>query len=366
MNESTEDPELFRRLPKAELHQHLDGSVSPEFLLQRSEREGFPLPFDTPEGCLRWVRASREGSLENYLQLFAVTLRALQTRSALTEAVRQLAQAWMEDGVRYAEVRFAPDLHTQRGLSMEEVVAAVIEGLLWARRELSIPSALVLCALRHSPRWEHLPPLWRRFRDSGVPLAVDLAGPEAGHPPGPYAELFALAAQEGVPITIHAGEAAGPDSMREALNLGAQRLGHGVRLIEEWAGPERPLTERLRRQRTALELCPSSNLQTRAWEQADTYPLRAYRDAGLCVTINTDNTLISTTTLSREWALVWGGERFQTAGVVQTLLDSYRSAFHPEVRQRSWIERHVLPDLVAVLGPDAEASARQHLQEVSS
>ncbi len=359
------ETEFFRQLPKAELHQHLDGSLSPEFLLRRSEAEGFELPFETPEGCLEWVRSRRAGSLERYLELFEVTLRALQTTEALTEAVQDCARSWAAEGIRYAELRFAPNLHQRSGLSLEAVMEAVLDGLKWARQELKIESGLILCALRHRAEWEHLPRLWRGFANSGIPLAVDLAGPERGHPPGLFSPLFQTAVREGIPITIHAGEAEGPSSMVAALDQGARRLGHGVRLIEEWASPQQPLTRRLREQKIALELCPSSNLQTGAWKDIANYPLRDYLQQGLLVTINTDNTLISTTTLSREWESIWGGKNYEVTGVVRTLLHSFLCAFHPEVSQPQWIRQHIVAELEALLGSEARTAADSCLDDFS-
>jgi adenosine deaminase len=358
-----EPPNFFKLLPKAELHQHLDGSVSAEFLLQQAQRDGFTLPFDSVEDCLTWVRTKREGSLENYLELFQTTLKALQTVEGLTEAVRSCAQNWVADGVRYAELRFAPHLHLEKGLTIEEVVEAVILALLWVKEKLHIPSTLILCALRHQHRWGHLPLLWRRFRSLGLPLAIDLAGPEKGYPPEPFEELFKLAQQEGIPITIHAGEVVGPSSIASALQCGAQRIGHGVRLIEEHQDGQMLLTQQIIQRKIALELCPSSNFQTRAWDRPETYPLKHYLARGVPVTINTDNTLISLTSLSQEWEIIWGREPSEKdfEGIIKTLLHSYVFAFNPTVSNRDWIEQHILPDLVNLCGQHTKEFAQTYL-----
>lgn len=342
---------VFQRLPKAELHRHLDGSLRPDFLCRRFRPS--EAPWQTPEEVLEWVRNHREGSLEQYLSLFALTTSALQSRQALYQAVLDVADDWRRENVLYGELRFAPELHTRAGLDEEEVVNTVGDALLEVQRSGSPRCSLILCALRHGDRWQHLPPLWRLARARGLTVGVDLAGAEAGNPPSRFAGLFQAAQEEGVPITIHAGEAAGVDSMEEALQQGALRLGHGIRLVEEWARGEDRLTQRLIRERITLELCPSSNLQTGAWKADRPYPFLEFIRRGIRVTLNTDNTLVSTTTLSREWELIWGGSRYHEEGVLTTLLQGFLAAFDPTVADPAWVEHHVFPALTRELGRGA-------------
>lgn len=285
-----------------DLHLHLDGSLPAETILRLAKEEGIQLPAETIDGLKPYICAGMNcKSLNEYLKCFDIPLKVLQTERGLCQAARELGGNLKEKGLRYAEVRFAPQLHCQKGMSQEQAVKAVLLGLAEAQEDAreDIGLRTILCCMRGQENKEanlQTVRLASKYLDKGV-VAVDLAGAEALFPTADYEEEFALARELNVPFTIHAGEAAGPLSIRKAVEFGAARIGHGVRAIED-----EELMELLAIKQIPLEMCPISNLQTKAVRNIADYPLRAYLKKGIKVTINSDNMTVSDT---------WAGKEFQ-------------------------------------------------------
>lgn len=294
----TVDRELLRRLPKAELHCHLDGSVRPATLLDLGREQGVAMPAPTPESLREYMIVRDARSLEDYLARFDVTLSVMQTEAALERIAYELAVDAHAEGVRYIEVRYAPVLNIRGGIALGAAVEAPLRGLARAERELGIVGRLIVCGIRNmSPEVSlELAKLAVAYRRHGV-VGFDLAGGEAGNPASRHLKAFEFARCHDMACTCHAGEGDGAASIRDAVHTcGADRIGHATRLIEDEA-----LTEYVNDRRIALEICLTSNVQTRAAESYETHPVRQYFDRGLNVVLNTDNRLMSGTTLVDEY-----------------------------------------------------------------
>ena len=305
---------LIPTLPKVLLHDHLDGGLRPATVVELAAEIGHELPTTDPDELGRWfVEAASAGSLERYLETFAHTVGVLQTAPALQRVAREAVLDLAADGVVYAEIRFAPEQHLEQGLTLQEVVDAVRagfdEGAAQARADgRPIRVLAILCAMRHLDRWQDVAELAVANRDAGV-VAFDLAGPEDGYLPSTHASVFETLRQAHFPCTLHAGEAAGTDSVADAVAQGALRLGHGVRLADDVSADE--LGDRLgllahwvRDRRIALEVCPSSNVQTGGAPSIAEHPVTRLHRLGFAVTVNTDNRLQSGTSLGRELTLL--------------------------------------------------------------
>src|SRR5256714_5033161 len=337
----------LRQLPKAELHCHLDGSMRAETLLDLAREHRIPLPKETPQELASFMRVDDAQSLEDYLRRFDVTISVLQSEDALERVAYELAEDASEDGVRYIEVRNAPILNVVRGLTLVQAVEAPLRGLRRAEKDFGITARFIVCGLRQFPPENslELAQLAVEFRNEGV-VAFDLAGGEKGNPAARHAEAFRYAREHNLAVTVHAGEGDGAQSVREAVHvLGANRIGHGTRLIED---PD--LTQYVNDRRIALEVCLTSNVQTRVADSYATHPLREYFDRGLNVTLNTDNRLMSGTTLTDDY--VHAAERlgFTIEELAGIALNGLESAFLP------WEDLLVLIEEVAdtiddLLGP---------------
>ena len=276
-----------------DLHLHLDGSLSVDSVKKLAALQNIEIPAE--EDALRRMLQVHEGcrDLNEYLEKFAFPCALMQTKEGIAGAVRHLEAELAEAGMIYAELRFAPQQHTEKGLTQREVIAAAISGM----GQSSLRSNLILCCMRGTDNREKNLETVRaakEFLGKGV-AAVDLAGAEAIFPTEAFGDLFVLARELGVPYTIHAGEAAGPESVAWALKFGTKRVGHGVRAAEDAA-----LVERLAAEGATLELCPTSNLHTSMFGSYEEYPLKKLMDAGVKVTVNTDNMAVSNTTVSAE------------------------------------------------------------------
>ena len=284
-----------------DLHLHLDGSLTPEDILALAELSGVTLPHQT-EDALRPLLEVAPGcrNLGEYLEKFDLPLQVLQTEEAIAFSVYLLLRRLKKDGLCYAEIRFAPQLHQTQGLSQKQVVAAAVGGLQQGIMEFGIPAQLILCCMRSDDNRDaniETVRVAKEFLGEGV-CAVDLAGNEFAYPTEDFEEIFRLAKELEVPYIIHAGEAAGPESVWQALRLGALRIGHGVRSIEDPG-----LVEKLAQLQIPLEMCFTSNLQTKAANEQN-YPLFDYLRQGVYVTINTDNMTVSGTNLRQEYRLL--------------------------------------------------------------
>ncbi|HEU4990237.1 MAG TPA: adenosine deaminase [Gemmatimonadaceae bacterium] len=324
--------ELLRRLPKAELHCHLDGSVRPQTLLDLAREYGQPMPRSDAESLREYMVVSDGRSLEDYLQRFDITLSVMQTAPALERIAYELAIDAAADGVRYLEVRYAPILNVRHGLSLGDAVEASVRGLARAEREAGIVGRVIVCAIRSmAPAVSlELAELAAAYRKSGV-VGFDLAGGEAGHPASAHERAFAYAHQHDVACTCHAGEGDGPESVRQALHsCCANRIGHGTRIIEDAS-----LLEYVNDRRVPVEICLTSNLQTHAAQSYAAHPLRTYYDRGLQVVLNTDNRLMSGTTLTDEYAHAAEHLGFTFDELARMALNGFESAFLPHEQRRA-------------------------------
>ncbi|WP_405726951.1 adenosine deaminase [Anaerotignum sp.] len=300
-----------------DLHLHLDGSLSVASVRELAEMQGISVP-ERDEELLPLLRVDADcRNLNEYLEKFDFTVSLLQTEEALVAAVYQLEKELQDMGMLYAEIRFAPQLHTENGLSQAEVVAAAIEGM----NRCDFRSNLILCCMRGDDNQEQNMETVRvakEFLGKGV-AAIDIAGAEALYPTGNFENLFLLAKQLDIPFTIHAGEADGPTSVYKALEFGAKRIGHGVRSVED-----QELMQKLAEENVTLELCPTSNLNTNIFESLDEYPLLELMEAGVKVTINSDNMVVSGTNVEAELQKLidtFGLEKEQLKMLVNNAID---------------------------------------------
>ena len=334
--------ELLERLPKAELHCHLDGSVRPETLIELGREYAQPMPLPDAESLREYMRVDDARSLEDYLTRFEVTLSVMQTEDALERIAYELAIDAARDGVRYIEVRYAPVLNLRRGLTLEQAVEAPLRGLERAEREGGAMGRVIVTALRTlTPDVSmRLAELAVGFKHRGV-VAFDLAGGELGNPASVHAAAFAYAREHDLACTCHAGEGADASSVREAVHVcGANRIGHATRLIEDES-----LTQYVNDRRIALEICLSSNVQTHAVESYAQHPLRTYFDRGMNVVLNTDNRLMSGTTLTDEYLHAATALNFSFDELSTIALNGFASAFIP------WMDRQ---RLIAAAAADIE------------
>lgn len=323
----------LRQLPKAELHCHLDGSVRPETLVDLAREHRVQLPRQTPEELAEYMRVDDARDLEDYLRRFDVTISVLQSEEALERVAYELAEDAAEDGVRYIEVRNAPLLNVVQGLTLVQAVEAPLRGLRKAENDFGITARFIVCGLRQFPPESSLEMarLAVEFKNEGV-VGFDLAGGEKGNSASRHAEAFRYARENNLAVTVHAGEGDGAESVREAVHdCGANRIGHGTRLIED---PD--LTQYVNDRRIALEVCLTSNVQTRVADSYATHPFREYFDRGLNVTLNTDNRLMSATTLTDEYIYAAEHLGFTVEELAGIALNGFESAFLP------WEDRLVL------------------------
>ncbi len=328
--------DLLRRLPKAELHCHLDGSVRPATLLELGREHKVTMPRDDAEALRDYMRADDARNLEEYLGRFEVTLSVMQTAEALERVAYELAEDCAREGVRYLEVRYAPVLNVHGGLTLAEAVQHPLRGLMRAEREYGITARVIVSALRNLPPTMslELARLAVEWKGGGV-VGFDLAGGEAGNPASAHAAAFQYAVDHDLPCTCHAGEGDGADSVAQAMHqCHAHRIGHGTRMREDPA-----LVDEARERGIGIECCLTSNVQTRAAASFDTHPLRAYFDAGLEVSINTDNRLMSGTDLVTEYGLAAKHLGFRFDELARVARTGFANAFLPEAEKAALLER---------------------------
>ncbi|MFE6227290.1 MULTISPECIES: adenosine deaminase [unclassified Streptomyces] len=332
----------IRRAPKVLLHDHLDGGLRPGTIIELAREQGYAkLPETEPDKLGVWFReAADSGSLERYLETFAHTCAVMQTREALFRVAAECAVDLAEDGVVYAEVRYAPEQHLEGGLTLEQVVEAVNEGFREGERRARaaghrIRVGALLTAMRHAARALEIAELANRYRDDGV-VGFDIAGAEAGYPPTRHLDAFEYLKRENNHFTIHAGEAFGLPSIWQALQwCGADRLGHGVRIIDdiEVGGDGEVRLGRLaayvRDKRIPLEMCPTSNLQTGAAASYAEHPIGLLRRLHFRATVNTDNRLMSGTSMSREFELLVDAFDYTLDDIQWFTVNAMKSAFIP-------------------------------------
>jgi adenosine deaminase len=328
--------ELLRRLPKAELHCHLDGSVRPQTLIELGEEYNPAMPRDDADALRDFMRVDDARSLEDYLARFDVTLSVMQTADALERIAYELSIDAAADGVRYLEVRYAPVLNTRLGLSLEAAVNASLRGLERAERDGGAMSRVIVCGLRHlSPAVTmELARLAVGFKHRGV-VGFDLAGGELGNPATPHAAAFTYARENDLACTCHAGEGADAPSVREAVHVcGASRIGHATRLFQDES-----LTQYVNDRRITLEICLTSNVQTHAVDSYEDHPVRGYFNRGMNVVLNTDNRLMSGTTLTDEYDRAATHLGFTLDELARLALNGFESAFLPYAEREAMIEQ---------------------------
>ena len=346
--------------PKALLHDHLDGGVRPQTILEISDEIGYAnLPATEAQALDQWFRESADsGSLVRYLETFEHTVAVMQSIEGLRRVAKECALDLAADGVVYAESRYAPEQHVAGGLAMEEVIEAVNAGFREGEAEAAagghpIQVRALLTAMRHAARSREIAELAVRYRDDGV-VGFDIAGAEAGYPPTRHLDAFEYLQRENAHFTIHAGEAFGLPSIWEAIQwCGADRLGHGVRIVDDIdTGGVQPVLGRLaayvRDARIPLEMCPSSNLQTGAAASYREHPITVLKDLRFRVTVNTDNRLMSGTTLGRELQHLVDEAGWTLSDVRWATINAMKSAFIPYDERLALIEKVIKPGYAAL------------------
>jgi adenosine deaminase len=336
---STQIPseELIRSLPKVDLHCHLDGSLRPETLWELAQERQHKLPARSAGELKKYFEVKKPfKSLEDYLERFNAILPVLQDAEALQRASHELALDAAAEGILYLEVRYSPVLHTKGGLKLTRVMDAVLEGLRQAEREADIKTGVIVCGIRNiSPETSlALAELTAAYKHQGV-VGFDLAGAEDHFPAKDHSEAFYLIRKNNINCTVHAGEAYGPDSIRQALHdLNTHRIGHGTRLKEDG-----DLLNYVNDHRIPLEICISSNLHVGAVSSLETHPLRLYYDYGLRVTLNTDNRLISNTSVTNEYLVACNTFGFTEEDLKNIIVMGFKSSFMPYKSKVKLFER---------------------------
>ena len=330
-----------------DLHLHLDGSIHPEDMFRLAEMSGAALPAEREEEIRKMLMVEPGcRNLGEYLEKFDLPLQVLQTEGSMEFAVYRLLEKLHGQGLCHAEIRFAPQLHLEKGLTQETAVEAAVSGLAQGIREFGISAGLILCCMRgagNGAENTETVAAAERFLGKGV-CAVDLAGNEAAYPTEMFSDVFGRAQERHVPVVIHAGEAAGAESVRKALESGALRIGHGIRAMEDSG-----LMELLRDRKIYLEMCYSSNLQTRAVDSPEDYPLPEFMEKGLYVTVNTDNMTVSDTNLKKEYLLLKKQFALTDDALKQLALNAAEGAFVTE-EERAELKSRIQREFAAWLG----------------
>jgi adenosine deaminase len=343
-------PDQIRRAPKVVLHDHLDGGLRAATVVDLARDAGHTLPTTDPDELAAWfTEGAYRHDLDLYLETFEHTVGVMQTKDALSRVAAECAEDLADDGVVYAEVRFAPELHIDGGLTLDEVVEAVLEGFRLGSAGRPITIGTLATAMRHAANSSDIAELALRHRDDGV-VGFDIAGSEAGNPPTRHLAAFQEIAKANSHITIHAGEAFGLPSIWEAVQLcGAERLGHGVRIVDDITFDDegRPQLGRLaafvRDRRVALEMCPTSNVHTGVAPSIAEHPIGLLTRLRYRVTVNTDNRLMSNTTMSREMLNLVEAFGFGWDEIEWLTINAMKSAFWPFDQRLRIIEGEIKP-----------------------
>ncbi len=328
--------ELLHRLPKAELHVHLDGSLRPETMLELAAAYGQRMPASDAEALRDYMHVKDARNLVEYLERFEITLSVMQTGDALERIAYELAADLAAENVRYAEIRYSPILNTRGGLPLTETVEAPLRGLRRAEEEFGIRTAIIICGIRNmDPATSRdLADLTVAYKDRGV-VAFDLAGAEYNYPAKKHKDAFYTVINQNMAATIHAGEAYGPESIHQALHYcQANRIGHGTRLFED---PD--LMQYILDFRIPIEICLTSNVQTRAVPSFEQHPVRMYYDRGIVLSLNTDNRLMSATTVTEEYWRAHQHLGFTWDELVDLSLMAFESAFLHWEEKRALVAR---------------------------
>lgn len=358
--DKTPTSDQIKRVPKALLHDHLDGGLRPETIIEIAQQIGYKkLPTDDPKQLADWFEEScNSHSLVRYLETFSHTIAVMQSKEAIIRVSRECAIDLARDGVVYAEVRGAPELFTEQGLTLDQVVEVTLEGYKQgmaeaAREGNKIRVESLLCGMRQNDRSQEVAAAVVKYRNKGV-VGFDIAGPEDGFPPTNHLETFEYLRKENAHFTIHAGEAYGLPSIWEAIQIcGAERLGHGVRIIDDidFSGDKPklgPLASYVRDRRIPLELCPTSNLQTGAAKTYSEHPIGILAKLRFRVTLNTDNRLMSRTSMSNEMSECVKSFGWKFADLQRVTVNALKSSFIPFEERLEIIEKVVKPAYAAI------------------
>src|SRR5437764_8307905 len=355
--------EFIEKLPKTDLHCHLDGSLRIETILDLAQKQKVKLPAEDPDKLFKLIYAGeRCHSLDEYLKAFDITLSGMQTEDSLYRTAYELAEDCARENVRYFEVRYSPMLHTQRGLRLAAIVESVIQGLREGERRFGVRSGVILCGIRSISAESSLrvAQLCVAFKNRVV-IGFDLAGAEYNYPAKDHKQAFQLILNNNVNCTAHAGEAYGPESIAQAIHYcGAHRIGHGTRLRENG-----DLLNYVNDHRIPLEICLSSNIQTRAAPDLASHPLPFFYTYGLRVTINTDNRLVTDTTVSKELLLVHEQYGLDLYDIKELIIDGFKSAFLP-YREKADLLKKVTAELAQIKEPTEPADKKVAPQPVTA
>jgi len=348
--------QLIREAPKVLLHDHLDGGLRPSTVIDLAREQGYTaLPTSDPGELARWfVEGAARRSLPRYLEPFQHTVGVMQTPEALTRVAVECAEDLADDGVVYAEVRFAPELHLEQGMTLDEVVTSVLDGFAQVTARRPITLGLLLTAMRTAANSSEIAELTLRHRDREV-VGFDIAGSEAGYPPTRHLDAFRTIAAANHHITIHAGEAFGLPSIWEAIQLcGAERLGHGVRIVDDIQVADDgsvklgPLASFVRDRRVPLEMCPTSNVHTGVVDALADHPIRLLTRLRFRVTVNTDNRLMSDINLSQELHNLVQAFGYGWADLQWFTVNAMKSSFWPFDKRLRIINEVVKPGFASL------------------
>ena len=365
------DSQVIASLPKVELHGHLDGGLRPATLIELAEKIGYEMPSTNPDELEKWFYdAANSGDLPTYLTTFDHTTAVMQTEEGLVRVTREAVEDLAADNVVYAEIRYAPEQNLQQGLTLQQVVEATVRGVKEGERAAAaegklIHARLLLCAMRHADRATEIAQLTvdnygEDTPGEGYVVGFDIAGAEDGFPPSNHEEAFDLLRKNLVPFTIHAGEAAGVESLRDALAQGAQRIGHGVRVYEDFEATMSgivlgPVAKAIRDRRIPLEICPTSNTQTGVADDIADHPFNLLYDMGFVCTVNTDNRLVSGTTMTREFEVLAETFDLEYWQILELTTNALEAAFC-DAPLRAELEQNVIYPAYAQLGEAMDAA----------
>jgi adenosine deaminase len=327
---------LLKELPKVELHCHLDGSLRVDTILDLASKQNIPLPSSNPHNLKKMLSiGEKRVTLEEYISRFDITLSVMQTPDSLSRIAYELIEDVASENVRYIEVRYSPILHATRGMTLEEAITSVKDGLKKGEKDFGVKSGIIVCGIRHiSPEASlKLADLCVKFKNNGV-VGFDLAGAEENFPAKDHREAFYMILNHNINATIHAGEAFGPSSIHQAVHYcGAHRIGHGTRLKED-----QDLMNYINNHRITMEVCLTSNWHTYTVKSLKEHPLRYYYDRGIRVTLNTDNRLMSDTTLTKEFRIARDLFNFQLHDFREVTIIAMKAAFLPHLERKEMIK----------------------------
>src|ERR1700683_5288447 len=358
------DEQLLRSVPKVLLNEHLDGVLRPQTVIELANAARYSgLPTDDPEALAQWFhQGANKGSLAKYLEGFAHTIAVMQTEEALERVAYEQVEDLSRDGVVYFETRFAPIFHTRNGLTHQQVVSAVLKGLERGRKAFGVPSGLIICAMRNMDVSLEMAELAVDFRARGV-VGFDLAGEEGGYPPKKHVDAFHYIQRENFNITIHAGEGYGKESIWQAIQYcGAHRIGHGTRLIDDIAVVDGKavnlgdLAQYVLDKRIPLEICLISNVHTGATPSLAQHPFKIFYQEKFRVTLNTDNRLMSSTSMTREFEAAAETFGLSLDDFEKITINAMKSAFLPYDQRRNFIYSVIKPGYARLTGSENRAA----------